>query len=723
MTRNWFHKIASIRELIPRILCEAAIVRCLNFIAPKEEIVKSLSKLASLARGVGDPLVSVYVKAYLCHVGMEVAFKMPRFLRSDNRDDDSEIPLCTLDHLPHVQTCFRDFLLSYQQLSAPSVETVLKAQRVDVATYRGLYVPALDWIVQCLTFNASERQLVEIVETVTSCSTSTSNKMSGLVLNSILSSFPPEYIVKRAVLFSAMIKEVEDGLFHKPTLYKTFGFCLTMSSEGPGEKRVILNEVWRSLTKFKSGGDYISCVEVWIEFVAKHFTAREINFVLADVIEHMTPDREFENYYGELVSCLSKILVHVQTIGALSQLCASEKFLPFLDLLQKESVKTEACKLLFEAFLRLQGSDLTTDPILISAVMSLSRSLHDSLTPLSLEDERNQATRLIKAFVVKVSFGRDFESQLAFYVQARGAFSQLPPVIRQLVHCVNTLAMATLRLAKGVHNKKTSAFVHACAAYSFITIPSLSSPHTQLTLYLESGQVALSNHCYAQAEALFKAAILLLPAASTETWTPTSDGVVISAEALTFEFLRDFLSTLLLAPDNPEQGSPLYLIGGLLNAVKACEGLSPESKCRFSIDAIALLATSAQETYPYRCRGIDSNDVMYGSAPKFLAHLDQMASGLIEEILEHLRELQSQVATGGLRKIHVHSLAMMATMATSADLNNESMIALFTNLWSLASKTVDAEVESAYHLRRKEYLSDLKRKGYVNLMQAISVKS
>ena len=80
MTRNWFHKISSIRELIPRILCEAAIVRCLNFIAPKQEIVKSLSKLATLSRGVGDPLVSVFVKAYLCHVGMEVGFHLPNFL-------------------------------------------------------------------------------------------------------------------------------------------------------------------------------------------------------------------------------------------------------------------------------------------------------------------------------------------------------------------------------------------------------------------------------------------------------------------------------------------------------------------------------------------------------------------------------------------------------------------------------------------------------------------
>ena len=40
----------------------------------------------------------------------------------------------------------------------------------------------------------------------------------------------------------------------------------------------------------------------------------------------------------------------------------------------------------------------------------------------------------------------------------------------------------------------------ACAAYSFITIPSLSSIFCRLSLYLLSGQVALANQCLSQGE-------------------------------------------------------------------------------------------------------------------------------------------------------------------------------------------------------------------------------
>lgn len=38
----------------------------------------------------------------------------------------------------------------------------------------------------------------------------------------------------------------------------------------------------------------------------------------------------------------------------------------------------------------------------------------------------------------------------------------------------------------------------ACAAYCFITIPSIQSSVAQLQLYLLSGQCALLNQCYSQ---------------------------------------------------------------------------------------------------------------------------------------------------------------------------------------------------------------------------------
>ena len=51
---------------------------------------------------------------------------------------------------------------------------------------------------------------------------------------------------------------------------------------------------------------------------------------------------------------------------------------------------------------------------------------------------------------------------------------------------------------KGNHTRKTAAFVRACAAYCFITIPSLENILTRLNLYLISGRVAIANGALSQ---------------------------------------------------------------------------------------------------------------------------------------------------------------------------------------------------------------------------------
>lgn len=55
---------------------------------------------------------------------------------------------------------------------------------------------------------------------------------------------------------------------------------------------------------------------------------------------------------------------------------------------------------------------------------------------LTLDDERRQIGILICAFIRKISFGRDFEQQLGFYVEARATFSNLDLALVQLVQVI-----------------------------------------------------------------------------------------------------------------------------------------------------------------------------------------------------------------------------------------------------------------------------------------------
>lgn len=68
---NWFYKIASIRELLPRLYVEIALLKSYSFLT-QNEFNQALLRLTRIIRGIGDPLVAAYARCYLCRVGLTV---------------------------------------------------------------------------------------------------------------------------------------------------------------------------------------------------------------------------------------------------------------------------------------------------------------------------------------------------------------------------------------------------------------------------------------------------------------------------------------------------------------------------------------------------------------------------------------------------------------------------------------------------------------------------
>uniref|UniRef100_A0A8C8ATJ5 VPS35 endosomal protein-sorting factor-like n=1 Tax=Otus sunia TaxID=257818 RepID=A0A8C8ATJ5_9STRI len=545
---NWFFKIASIRELIPRFYVEAAILKCNKFLS-KTGISECLPRLTSMIRGIGDPLVAVYARAYLCRVA----------------------PIKYL----FTTTCF---CLLFQQIHGDTVQNQLVVQCVEIPLYLTLYSPAIDWILQCIAYRAPE--------------------------------------------------------------------------------------------------DYINCAEVWVEYTCRHFTKREVNTVLADVIKHMTPDRAFEDAYPQLQSIIQKVITYIYDF---SLLFSVEKFLPFLDMFQKESVRVEVCKCIMESFIKHQ-QESTKDPVILNALLHICKTMHDSVNALTLEDEKRMLATLINGFIKMVSFGRDFEQQLSFYVEARSMFCNLEPVLVQLIHSVNQLAMETRKVMKGNHSRKTAAFVRACVAFCFITIPSLSSIFTRLNLYLHSGQVALANQCLSQADAFFKAAVSLVPEVPKMI---SVDGKMRPSDAFLLEFLCNFFSTLLVVPDHPEQGV-LFLVRGLLNVIQdyTWEDNS-DDKIRIYTNVLHLLSAMTQEAYIYHVDKVDSNDTLYGGDSKFLTEINKLCETVIAQILDHLKTLGKEET---LKRQSQLALYFFNTILAHGDLRNNKLNQLSVNLWNLAQK-------------------------------------
>ncbi|XP_041671103.1 VPS35 endosomal protein-sorting factor-like isoform X1 [Cheilinus undulatus] len=661
---NWFFKIASIRELLPRLYVEAAILKCNRFLN-KSGIQETLPRLTSMIRGIGDPLVAAYTRAYLCRVGMEVA---PQLKDSLNRN-------------------FFDLLGTFRQISGESVQNQLVQQRVEVPEYLTLYSPAINWILQCIAYRAPEALLTEMMER---CKKLGNN---ALLLNSVMRAFRPEFVAARATDFISMIKDCDEAGFPKHLLFGSLGRSLACADPPESERLTILNEAWKVVTKVRSPQDYINCAEIWVEFTCRHFTKREVNTVLADVIKHMTPDRAFEDAYPQLQSVIRKILTYFHDFSVLFSM---ERFLPFLDMFQKDSVRVEVCRSIMEVFIKHQVEP-TRDPVILNAMFHICKTMHDSVNALTLEDEKRSLALLIIGFIRMVSFGRDFEQQLSFCVEARATFCNLESVLVQLIHTVNQLAMETNRVMKGSHSRKTAAFVRACAAYSFITIPSLSSIFSRLSLYLLSGQVALANQCLSQADAFLKAAVSILPEVPRSI---SVEGKLRSSESFLLDFINNFLATLLVVPDHPEHGV-LYLVRGLLNMVQDYTWEdSSDAKVRVYVSALPLLAAMSQETYLYSIPKVDSNETLYGGDPKFLSEINKLCETLIGQILDHLKALGRDEQS--IRRQGALAFSLFGVLLAHGDLRNNKLSQLSVNLWNLSHK--HGYCETRVSVRTLEYI-------------------
>ncbi|KAI5736076.1 hypothetical protein M8J77_026343 [Diaphorina citri] len=581
--RNWFFKIASIRELVPRILVEASLLKCYRFLTDGEA-PQALSRLCRMVRGIGDPLVAAYARCYLCHVA--ATMQLSEFF-NDN---------------------FNEFLRTYPHLLNKCVLGDLIVQKIDMSTYMCLYSPALEWILNIRHY--SSPQLHNVFDKVCAMNN------NGLLLNSMMKAFPKYFVAEKCSQIIAMIAACGSKDVSQYILWATLGNQLL--DDPPEDPLGTLNGVWGHISQIKDPTRYVTCAKVWTKFLLKHFSSIEFNWFLGDIIHHMTPSRMYEHHSAELALIMN---LGVSSTLPIMSILGMEHLLPYLELLRDEN-RLDVCKNLMKAVYETSPEPIH-DVIIVNTIMTLCKFLHNSLNALSVDDERRQVSQLLCDFITRAQV---YGNQLSFYVDAREAFSNLDPVIIALVHCVNKLSMKP--------NCKSS---KACAAYCFITIPSVESPWTQLQLYYLSAQVALSNNCLGQVDASVKAALSLVLELN-KTNNGDQEIRVQYSDSLVLSYLRQMLSSLIIVPDNPEQ-SILYLTKALIKVI-AMYPWSQDTTCKSDalISVLDMLSVARQDVYPYSIKSVDNNSILYGNDPEFLSEIDSMCTEVLELILEHIQE-------------------------------------------------------------------------------------
>ena len=381
---------------------------------------------------------------------------------------------------------------------------------------------------------------------------------------------------------------------------------------------------------------------------------------------------------------MAAVWLAVMSVASKIDFSSCQRQCSIIDLNVRCDLQVSVCKNIMETYVR-SPREPTCDPVVTHSLMSICRTMHDSIDAMSPDDDVLMiASLVIDGLLRAVSFGDDLEQQLAFYGECRAAFCNIDPVLQFLVRSVNRVAAdlhrgTAQRSPTGGHTRRTAAFARACSAYSFITVPSLNGVFHRLSLYLESGQVALVNHCLSQADAFFRATVALIP--SVPRLLVMGDGKVRATEPMLVEFLLQFVAALVVVPDCPDQGT-LYILRGLLNVIQDNPwDPNVDSRAVIYCSVLGLLAALVQETLPYHVGGVDSNDALYGGDPQFISDVDQIGATLLREIVTRVKELDGQT---GRQFFLAHLL--FERLVASADLANEKIFDAAVWTWSVLMK-------------------------------------
>lgn len=147
----------------------------------------------------------------------------------------------------------------------------------------------------------------------------------------------------------------------------------------------------------------------------------------------------------------------------------------------------------------------------------------------------------------------------------------------------------------------------------------------------------------------------------------------------------------------------LYLLRLLLEKIKEIEFEPAQaSQATIYFNILDMLCCCAQDTYPYHLENVVSNDRLYGADPKFINEVEEIATGVVDELLMMLKTYSDKV------KLQCSiALELFERVATQADLRDDKVFQLALNLWNLTMKHRHV-MESKVHQKMLQHLECIK---------------
>ncbi|CAI9088367.1 OLC1v1022675C1 [Oldenlandia corymbosa var. corymbosa] len=609
---NWFSKIGSIRELLPRLYLELALLPCWRFLI--DNPVSSLQRLVLMARGIGDPLASAY-----CHLYM--AYRAQKLTQND---------------IGYLITGIKDLKIQMERIVSMQ-EIKFGSSQADIRLHVSLMEPTIESMMKCIFKYSKHQMRVHEVLVGLGLGKDQSHLFGdcscvSIILHHLLKELPVSLISSNAMDILHMIKCNDDCSYEQYLNYKLVGLRLCESISQVSDVIALVEKIMEVISCYDNLDEYLTVLDAFFDIILHYEMDIHLNKILDEVFERVCAQDIGENALTGLQSFFLKLLTHFDD---LKEIVSLNHFIDILDVMHGSSRNIINVDILRMA----TKNNCIQDHTIIHFLFEVSQALHDGIDSSNIRNDENQhSIRLISGFVNLVDYGENVERNLSFLLDCRGAFTGMNDLKETLVHSSNLLAVKALK-----YGSSSLSVVKSCLTFSEVTIPSIPDCLRQLNLYLETAEIALLCELLSHADGLIGSAICCLQDLGLMDGLQTP-GAVDGGLTLLFKLCN----LIIRLPGGLKQGftyGPRSVYSFLDSS-----WMTSKLKVRGFCALISMLAALSQNPlqFPSIHNKVISNYKLFFSDPTYLEEISLLSGVVLEKVFDVISQEPSQTTRGNL---------------------------------------------------------------------------
>ena len=557
---NWFLKISSIRELVPRICVELSLLKCFRYVSKKMRAAMPdvVERLAGQIRGIADPLVASHIRWYL-------------FLRA------AEV-LHGPEWAAPLTQCYLD------QLQMTTNAATSPSSKYAGASGLALFAPSLQWMLDTLLqFGSVDDRRLIIDKTVEHILTLKCPELSAVLFQSL------GFKELSAIGFDNLIAHVGEYTEPEARAVAMSALCLALvDSEVPGATRgaktAFLSEL-HGVADLEAlpTPQFLIVTEALLLLCSAHFGPKQIHVMLRLVREKIS-DEPVLLIEEALSGMVSRLIKHFSP----GPLLTSPDLVPVVRL---ASIAARG-QIITNLLRAIPSFGSTTNSGSSGSGVGSGGEAHATvalelcriLEQCQAVGSDDRAYAAVVASTLNAVCPSDPEAKLSFLCEARHTLSDAEPLRAALVH----IAIRTVESLATTNNRKRRNVAKVFFAFCHVTIPALQNPFTRLKVALLATAVAFKKGLVAYGEGLMHLCVGILP--DLEPFTTRTDGTVDANDADTRAVALQLLSIAAAVPPHAKYGH-LYAFETVLQWTDSYQW-PPSSSSKFTIWlAVARLAT------------------------------------------------------------------------------------------------------------------------------------